>query len=233
MNKDLVIIFVTSVVAAFNPTLLAAAVVMIYLPHPRRLMLGYLAGAYASSITAGLAIAFSLRESTAVETSGHILGPGGDIAVGVIAMVIALTLATGYNGPLQKWHVRRKAAKASAGPARPPWQQRMLEKGSAVITCVVGAVMSFPGVSYLNALHHLVELNPPAVPTVLLVIYFCLMQQILLELALLAYLLIPAGTQAAVVRFRAWLARHVRRIAEIGLAGIGILLLTLGVIMIA
>ena len=67
---------------------------------------------------------------------------------------------------------------------------------------MVGAVLSFPGVSYLDALDHIHKLNPGTVPTVLLVIGFCLMQQILLEVPLLGYVFAPDGTRATVSRFR-------------------------------
>jgi len=46
MNKDLAIVFLVPVVVALNPAPLAAVFVMILLPNPKRLMLGYLAGAY-------------------------------------------------------------------------------------------------------------------------------------------------------------------------------------------
>ena len=197
MNKDLALFLLASLIATLNPTLLAAMIVMFLLPHPRRLMLSYLAGAYTTTIAAGLAIVFSLHGSSVTRTSGHIASPAEEIAAGAIALTIALTiaflLATGRDAPLRRWRERRKAAKASGGKAKQPWQQRMLGKGSAGVTFAIGAVMSFPGVTYLNALHHVVALNLPAVSILLLVMYFCLMQQILLELALLAFSFAPGG----------------------------------------
>ena len=233
MNKDLALFLLASLVATLNPTLLAAMIVMFLLPHPRRLMLSYLAGAYTTTIAAGLAIVFSLHGSSVTGTSGHIANPAEEIAAGAIALTIALTiafvLATGRDAPLRRWRERRKAAKASGGKAK----QRMLGKGSAGVTFAIGAVMSFPGVTYLNALHHVVALNLPAVSILLLVMYFCLMQQILLELALLAFSFAPGRTQAVVVQFRAWLASHGHRIAAFGLAGIGTLLVVRGAVTIS
>ena len=55
MSRDLAIVFVASMLATFNPSLLAAVTVMLLLPNPKRLMLGYLLGAYSTSIGAGLA----------------------------------------------------------------------------------------------------------------------------------------------------------------------------------
>lgn len=228
MNRDLVIVLFTSLVATFNPSLLAAVTLMLLLPHPKRLMLGYLLGAYTVSVGAGLAIVFSLHGSTAVRTSKHTLSPGEDIAVGAIALVIAFVLATNRDAPLRRWRQRRKEAKARDRPAREPWQQRMLGRGSLLVTFAVGAVLSFPGVSYLNALDHIVRLNPSTVPILLLVTYFCVMQQILLEVPLVAYVFAPAWTEETVDRLRAWLARRGRRIAVIGLTAVGAFLIGRG-----
>jgi hypothetical protein len=227
MNTDLATILVVSVVATLNPTLVAAMLVMVLLPNPKRLMLGYLAGAYTTSIAAGVAIAFPLRGSGLAGTSKHILGPAGDIAAGAIVLAVAFMLATGHDGPLLRWRSRRKAAKASK-PTKQPWQQRMLGKGSAAVAFVVGAGMSFPGLAYLSALHHIVMLKLSILPVLLLIIFFCLMQQILLELTLLAFVVAPGRTQAVVVGFRTWLTRHVRQIAVTGVAGMGTLLVVLG-----
>jgi hypothetical protein len=232
MNTNLAIVLFAPVLVALNAPLLAAVFVMILLPNPKRLMLGYLAGAYATSMAASLTIVFSLHGSGVAITSGHLLGPGAYIGVGVAALAIAFVLAARLEGPLQKWHARRKAAKARQ--AKLPWSQRMLGKGSAGVTFVVGAAMSFPGLVFLSALDHMAELNLPVVPILLLVIYLCFMQQLLLELMLLAEVFAPGRTQAVAVRIRtrmrAWLACHGRQIAAIGLAGVGILLSVTGLI---
>ena len=67
-------------------------------------------------------------------------------------------------------------------------------------------------------------------PTVLLVVGFCLMQQMLLELPLIGYTVAPEWTQDAVKRFRAWLGRSGRRAAVLGAAAIGILLVARGLV---
>lgn len=81
MSRDLAIVFVASLVATFNPTLLAAVTVMMVLPRPKRLMLGCLLGAYTTSIAAGLAVVDSL-EAARVITSNHAASPAEDLAIG-------------------------------------------------------------------------------------------------------------------------------------------------------
>jgi hypothetical protein len=50
-----------SFVSVLNPTLVAVSTVMLLLPNPGRLMLGYWLGAMITSVTVGLLIVFSLE----------------------------------------------------------------------------------------------------------------------------------------------------------------------------
>jgi hypothetical protein len=230
MNSDLAHVFLLSLLAMLNPTLLAAVAVMLFLPSPKKLMFGYLLGAYVMSITLGLVIVFSLHGSSAVSSAKHTLSPVEDIVVGVLALAIAFVLGTGRDEPVKRRRERRRQAKEKAGNAKAPWSQRMLDKGSARVTFAVGAVLSFPGVAYLDALDHIVKLNPGTGATILLVVYFCLMQQLLLEVPLLGYVFAPKWTQNAVTRFKAWLSRSGRRAAVIGLTAVGVFVIGRGLV---
>jgi Sap, sulfolipid-1-addressing protein len=234
MSNELLDIFLLSLLAMFNPSLLAAVTVMLLLPNPKRLMVGYLLGAYITSITLGLLIVFSLHSSSTESTSKHTVSPVEDIVVGVLVLAIAWVLRTGRDQPFQD---RRRAkkdaklkAKEEAGKPTESLPLRMLGKGDPKVTFVVGALLSFPGVSYLDALDHIHKLNPGTVPTVLLVIGFCLMQQLLLEVPLLGYVFAPESTQDRINRFKAWMSRKGRPAAVIGAAVIGAILVTRGVI---
>jgi hypothetical protein len=234
VSSDLVDIFLLGLVSMFNPSLLAAVTVMLLLPNPKRLMLGYLLGAYTTSITLGLLIVFSLNGSSTESTSKHTISPVEDIVVGVIAVAIAWVLRTGRDQPLQERRRKKKDAKLKAreeaGKPTESLPLRLLGKGDPRVTFVVGAVLSFPGVSYLDALDHIHKLNPGTVPTVLLVVGFCLLQQILLELPLLGYVFAPDSTRGRVNRFKAWIGRKGRTAVVIGATVIGLILTARGVI---
>jgi hypothetical protein len=106
----------------------------------------------------------------------------------------------------------------------------MLGRGSARVTFAVGVVLTFPGVSYLTALDRMAKLDASVPATVLLVVGFCLIQQLLLELPLLGYTIAPDWTRDAVERFRAWLGRNGRRAGVTFAAVIGVLLVIRGVV---
>ena len=227
--SDLGSIFVLSLLAMFTPTLLAAVTVMMLLPNPKKLMLGYLLGAYTTSITLGLLIVFSLHGSASVSTAKHTLGPIEDIVIGLVALLVAFVLGSGRAAPLQERRRRRKEAK-EADESKESWPERMLGRGSARVTFAVGVVLTLPGVSYLTALDRMAKLDASVAETTLLVVAFCLIQQLLLEVPLLGYAFAPEKTQDRVTRFRAWLARNGRQAGVVLAAAIGALLVLRGVI---
>ena len=234
MSSDLVDVFVLSLVAMLNPTLLAAVTVMLLLPNPKRLMLGYLLGAYTTSITLGLLIVFSLNGSGTESTSKSTISPVEDIVAGLLLLAVAWVLRTGRDQPFQERRRQKKEAKLEAkrqaGKPTESLPLRLLGKGDPKVTFVVGAMLSYPGVSYLDALDHIHKLNPGTVPTILLVLFFCVMQQIFIELPLLGYVFAPDSTQDRVTRFKNWMGRSGRTTAVIGAAAIGVVLVARGVI---
>lgn len=218
---DLVSFLGLSLTAMLNPTLLAAATVMMLLPDPKRLMFGYLLGSYLTSISVGLLIAFSLHGSGSVESARTTFTPAEDLVFGVIAVIVGLVMRSEFG------EERRQRKKESAKESLP---ERLLGRGSPTIAFAVGAVLSFPGASYLVALNRLVHLDPGAGATVFLVVLFCLIQAIFLELPLIGYALSPERTEERVAAFRDWLARRGRQTAAAVALAIGALLLLRGLL---
>src|SRR3954451_25421318 len=149
-------VFVLALAAALHPTLLTATTVMLLLPSPKRLLLGYLLGALVTSITLGLVIIYELLDSDAVSTQKNTLSPSIDLALGGIMLVLAFVLATGRQERLAE---RRRAKKAKKEPSGPPKWQQYLGKGSARNTFVIGALLTLPGGSYIVSLTHIHDLN--------------------------------------------------------------------------
>jgi hypothetical protein len=200
-------VFLLSLAAALNPILVGASTIMMVLPNPKRLMLGYLVGAYMTSITLGLVIVFALQGSSAVNTTQSTVSPAVDLALGAIMLIVAFVLGTGRDARIAERRRARKGPKEKKGPPR--WQEA-LSKGSARTTFVVGALLTLPGGSYLAGLSHIEDQHLSTADTVLVVIGFNLIMLMLLELPLLGFVFAPNWTPGAVDRARAYAGRNGR-----------------------
>jgi hypothetical protein len=215
--------------AALNPTLLAATTVMLLLDHPKRLLLGYLAGALMTSVTLGLVIVFALDGSAS--TAQHTLSPAMDLALGAILLIVAFLIRPGREpnetGRLAERRHRKEEEKTDKGPPR--WQQA-LSKGTARTTFVVGALLTLPGASYLIGLHKIGDGDPSTTGAVAAVLLFNVIMLALLELPLIGFIFAPEWTPRAVDRFKEWFNRNARRLGFQLALVIGVLLIVRGLI---
>ncbi len=218
-------VILLSLTASFNPTLVAATTVMLLLDNPSKLMLGYLLGAYVTSITLGLVIVFSASSST-TSTTENTLSPAVDIALGLLALIGAWAV---WSGRHERFRERRRARKAAKPDKGPPRWQRELSKGSARTTFLVGMMLTLPGASYLAGLDDIHKLNYSTTVTVLLVIGFNLVMLWLLEVPLISFVIAPDWTPKAIERAKAWVSRHSHVFAVRGLTLIGALLIIKGI----
>ena len=189
-------------------------------------MFGYLLGAYTTSITVGLAIEYWLHNSGVVSTTKKTISPALDIALGLLALLVAVVIGTGR---LARANQKRKSRHADKPKKTPRWQQT-LSKGSARDTFVIGILLSFPGASYLAALTELDKQNLAAVEVVLTLVAITLIMLILLEIPLISYAVAPVWTPVAIDRFKGWFADNAARVAVIGATVIGVALILRGTI---
>jgi cytochrome c biogenesis protein CcdA len=227
---DVFSIFLLSLLAMFNPTLLAAVTIMMLLPEPRKLITGYLLGAYLTSIGLGMAIVFSLHNTSGVESSKKTLSPIEDLVFGAILVIVGWVVLSGRATTMKQHRRERKEEKHGPAEQKESLPERLLGKGSMRITFAVGALLSLPGASYLVALSKIAHLDWPTPTTALTVIIFCLIQQLLLELPLFGFWVAPEWTARAVVRFREWIAHNAARAGGRVLIVLGVLLLIRGTV---
>ena len=85
-------------------------------------------------------------------------------------------------------------------------------------------MLSFPGASYLAALDRLIHLHYSTLVVVLILIGFNLVQNLLLEIPMLAFRIWPEKTPATIDRAKAWVSRHWREYAvwALGLLGVAV-----------
>jgi hypothetical protein len=219
-------VFLFALLAALNPTLLAATPLMLLLPNPKRLMLGYLVGALTTGILLGIAIVEWLSGSGAVSHSKRTVSPGIDIALGLIALVAAYAIQSGRVARARERRRERRAAK----PKKTPRWQEALSGGTARTTFLVGLVLSFPGGSYLASLTEISKQGFSTVGVVLAVVAVNAVMLVLLELPLLSFAVAPKWTPVAIERAKGWMARSGSKALVVVLTILGLLSLARGII---
>ena len=226
-------ILLLALVSAANPTLLAAVTLMLFLPSPKRLLLGYLAGALLSSLTIGFLIVFVVHDSGATSAARNTISPSLDITFGLILLLVAYVLHGGHDQRLKERRRQKKLAKSGeAEPTEkgPSKVEQLLGRGSARITFALGVVLTLPSISYLAALHDLQQLDYGTAGEILVILGFNFVLLIFLIVPLVGFFLAPERTVVEVQRFRSWLTRSGRRMAVDGAAVLGVLLLIRGLI---
>jgi hypothetical protein len=226
-------IFALAVWAAIYPTLLACVTVILLLPRPERLLLGFWLGAMAMSVTCGLIVVFALGGSSgATTTTRHSISPIAEITLGAILLLLALVFFSGRNKRVNARVEHRREKKAEKQAAKPPSKMmQLLRRGTPRTTFIVGAlIIGTPGVSYLTAMDLLARQHASTFISVLVVLAWNVIMLLLLEMPIVAYKVSPEGTAKAVESFKNWLTRDEARIAYWCALIAGAALLAIGVV---
>ena len=220
--------------AALYPTLLAAVVILLAQPRPRRLLGAYLGGGLIISIGLGLVIVFAVKGAVSSQSSA--LSWGADLAIGALAVLLAVALATRADERFrERRHQRKVAAGASENPkpAKPdkePWSERILARGSVPIVFAAGLAINIPGAAYLIGLKDIAAGHHSTATEVVLILGFNLIMFLLAEVPLVGLFLAPEQTGALVRRFNDWLSGHSRQIAVALCAFLGVFLVVRGIV---
>ncbi len=219
-------VLVLAFASAISPAILAVVIVVLSRPRPRRLLLAYLVGGLLTSIAVGVAIVTSLNGLNAVSGSSPAADPIVNFTVGALALIVAYVLATDRDAGLEE----RRREKRAARPARDPWSERVLNRGTAPIAFAVGVALNLPGAFYLVALKDIAESQQGFGAQAFAIVLFNLIMFVLAEVPLLGYSFAPEATKVKVEQLNAWMSRHARQIV-IGIAtAIGIYLIARGVV---
>ena len=221
--------------SALYPTLLAAVVILLSTPRPRRLLGAYLAGGLIVSIGAGIAIVQVLEGSKAVTSESSGLSWGADLSIGGLVLLLAVALATRSD---VRFRERRRRRREAAGKVKPPsdddkkepWSARMLSRGSTPLVFVAALAINLPGAAYLVGLKDIAAGKYSTVEEIALIVGFNLIMFLLAEIPLAGLLLAPERTDAMVKRFNAWLSSHSRQIAIVICVLLGVFLVIRGIV---
>ncbi|MBB3600693.1 hypothetical protein FHT40_000326 [Mycolicibacterium sp. BK556] len=205
-------LLVMAAAVSLEPFRIGMSVLMLNRPRPHLQLAAFLCGGFVMGLTVGAVVLFLLESR--IPASAHFTLPRVQVVIGGLALLAAALLA------LTKGRDRTP----------PAWLSRLLDGQSLWVAGVAGLGIALPSIDYLAALAVIAAgAVAPAVRFGALVT-FNVVAFALVEIPLLAYLVAPQRTHAAMTALHGWVRARRRREVAVLLAVVGVVLLTAGLL---
>jgi hypothetical protein len=204
-------VLVMAIAVSLEPFRVGMTVLMLNRPRPALQLLAFLTGGFVMAATVGLIVLFVFRP--ALLGSAHFTLPKVQIVIGALALLIAALLAAGIM----------------PAPTLPLRARRLARGPSLWVAGTAGLGIALPSVDYLAVLAVIVASEAAATTQVGALLMFIVVAFALVELPLVAYLLAPARTRAAMTALNDWIRSRRRGEVAALLAGVGCVLLAAGI----
>jgi len=205
-------LLVMAAAVSLEPFRVGMCVVMLNRPRPRLQLAAFLGGGFLMGLSVGAAVLFVV--TARLPASAQVGLPTVQIIIGLVALLAAVAVA------------------ATKGRARTPplWLTRLLGGRSLWVAGVTGMGIALPSVDYLAALAIIAAAGVPAATQLWAVVLFNVVAFALVELPLLAYLVVPERTRAAMAALHRWVRSRRRRDIAALLAVVGTVLIAVGLL---
>ena len=217
MSPEVLLLALSTVI---RPTTVAALFAILAHPHPRRLLVAYIVGGLAFSLTVGAVVVVLLR-GIGLALSSSTSRPVVDVVLGGAALGYASAVWAG-------WQPRRSSASSPA--EAPGWMHRHLRDLSVRSAAVAGVLTHLPGVIYLAALNAITGSTVEIVDGLFQVAVYNAIWFSLPICALVMAQRRPDITRALLDRLKKWMLLYRRRIVVLFLGALGGYLLVTGIV---
>jgi hypothetical protein len=209
-------ILVMAVAVSLEPFRVGMTVLMLNRPRPMLQLLAFLCGGFAMGMSVGLVVLFILRHRLLWST--YFTLPRVQIVIGALALLIAAAVA-----------MRPAVSRAPGAEKLLARAQRLMTGRSLWVAAVAGLGIALPSVDYLAALAVILASGAAAMTQVGALLAFNAMAFAIVEIPLLAYLLAPEATRTSMAALHDWIRSRRRVEVATLLAGVGCVLLVVGV----
>jgi hypothetical protein len=229
-------VLVMALAVIFEPIRLGLAVLMLNRPRPMLQLFTFLCGGFTMGIGVGLVILFILR---ATPLAGNFTVPQAQIVAGLLALLVAVVLATNV---LAHKVIRRVPANAAVGGdggvdlLEPPSglkklstrAQEFLQGDSLYVAGVSGLAVALPSANYLGAMAAILASGAGPAAQAQALLLFNVVAFTLVEIPLVSYLAAPQKTREFMAALQEWVRTRSHREFAVLLAAGGCFLLVLG-----
>lgn len=205
-----------AIAIGLEPFRLGMTVLVLHRERPQLQLFAFLCGGFVMGTTVGLVVLFVLRQHLVDST--HFTLPKVQLVIGVMALAAAAYLAL-RPGPVDdsdNW-MSRLAGRVSSGAS--PW-----------VSAVAGLAIALPSVDFLAVLAVILASGSSAATQVAALMFFQVVAFTLVEVPLIAYLVAPQRTLAAMTALNTWMRARRRREVAALLGVIGAILVTVGLL---
>ena len=230
-------ILLLGLAAAVYPQLLAVVVVILTRPRPKALLWACYLGSLFVAVGCAIALLAIFRSDGSVAgTSSHRLGPSAYLVAGIIAVVVAIFVATRRARAAPGGDSARRPRRDQSSEGVPGAVQRAtsgahraLGEGSLAFAAVVGAMLAVPGPFDLLAFGHMARGGYTTIELGVLIVVFTLLKFLLIEVPIVGYTISPARTAAHVGRFSTWMHANKLEVIAAVVGLIGLVLIVRGI----
>jgi Sap, sulfolipid-1-addressing protein len=209
-------ILVMAVAVSLEPFRVGMTVLMLNRPRPMLQLLAFLCGGFAMGMSVGLVVLFILRHRLLWST--YFTLPRVQIVIGALALLIAAAVA-----------MRPAVTRAPGAEKLLARAQQLMTGRSLWVAAVAGLGIALPSVDYLAALAVILASGAAAMTQVGALLVFNAMAFAIVEIPLLASLLAPEATRTSMAALHDWIRSRRRVEVATLLAGVGCVLLVVGV----
>lgn len=229
-------VLVMAFAVIFEPIRIGLAVLMLNRPRPLLQLLAFLCGGFTMGMGVGLTVLFVLRSTPLA--SGRFTVPSVQITVGVVALLIAVALAS--NVSMRK--LRRRPVRASTGTEVTSYDEDPTRRRSGVsarvrqvlggdslwVAWVSGLGTALPSANFMGAMAVILASGEAPIAQAQALLLFNVVAFTLVEIPLIGYIAAPKRTQALLSSFHEWLQNRPRRDMAVVVAAGGCLMLAMG-----
>ena len=204
--------------AAFYPPAILVVILLLTGEHPRRLVLGYLAGAVLIVGTVGVGGLFLATGTGATEQDNNTASASVDLALGIALLLLAAWA----------WHRRLRPAKEPDEQAEDGRLTRISRRATASVkwAFVLGLLMYLPSPLYLAAIKAVADSDDSTASQLLAVLICALCVMVFVEIPAIFLFVRPEGLKATLERFTAWLSANSWALLAVFAAVAGVWLLS-------
>jgi len=239
-------VLLMAVVAGADPVRIGAVAFMLTRTKPMRLLLGYFVGGFGLSLIIGAVVVFVLKDINVGGSSS--VPPEIEIAVGALALLVAVLVGTGVSARLrdkaQTRHpeVHLPDLDSPASPDGPPGIESMpgfdklpgrvktaLSKESPWVAWIAGLSVGMPTAYYLAAIAAILKSGVGAGTQIAALVVFNLIAFAQAEIPIVSFLIAPEATRTRIEQMYAWVSSHQRLVLTALTGVVGIYLLIVGI----